>query len=138
MTKDYTCNPLPNHIQKYAFDFRWDNEKIWALNIPTEKMSIDELVWHFDVAWLHTPGERFNLTPAKIMQNPDIYPEQYRRTLESDLSYPIDVMFHKDRWLILDGLHRLMKSVSQGRTQVRVHKIPHSMIPMISEVSQAP
>lgn len=126
-----TVKPLPAHIQEYAFDFRWDNELLWKLNVETEPMNTNELIWHFDIPWLHTEGERFNLTPTEIMRNPTLYKEQYERTMRSDLSYPIDVMANKGRWLILDGLHRLMKAVHSGDRTVTVRKIPRILIPKI-------
>lgn len=129
-----TPAPLPDYIQKYAFDFRWDNHKVWALKLPSETMSVNELTWHFDIPWLHTPGGRFDVTPTEIMNKPELHSEQYARTMNSDLSYPIDVMFNKGRWLILDGLHRLMKSVALGESQVQVRKVPHAMIPIISKL----
>ena len=129
MTK--AIKPLPTHIQQYAFDFRWNNELVWNLAVEPESMSKDELVWHFDIPWLHTKGERFNLTPKDIMQYPTLYQEQYKRTMDSDLSFPIDIMHNKGRWLILDGLHRLMKAVHDGEDSVTVRKIPHALIPKI-------
>jgi len=126
-----TPAPLPPHIVPYAFTFRWDNEKVWALSVPTESMDVSELVWHLDIKWLHTPEGRFDLTPIEIMSNPTIHSEQYDRTMNSDLSFPIDVMIHDDHWQILDGLHRLMKSIDQGLTSVTVRKISPEMIPLI-------
>jgi len=123
--------PLPAHIVSYAFDFRWDNELVWKLEVDTEVMPVDELLWHFDVPWLHTEGERFNLTPTDIMQHPDLYPEQYERTMQSDTSFPIDIMENKGRWLIMDGLHRLMKLIYGGATTVVVRKIPRELVSQI-------
>lgn len=122
---------LPDHIKKYAFDFHWSNEKLWQLELPTEQMSVDELLWHFDIPWLHTPGQRFNLTPSEIMQHPERHPEEYARTMQADKHYPIDIMFNKGRWLILDGLHRLMQLTDQGRREVTVRKVPREYIAMI-------
>lgn len=123
--------PLPEHIQIYAFDFLWDNELVWKLDVPTETMDINNLIWHFDVPWLHTDGGRFDLLPVNIMKHPELYPKQYQRTMDSDLRFPIDIMWNNDRWLILDGLPRLMKSVYAGEKQVTVRKIDRSMIPLI-------
>jgi hypothetical protein len=44
--------------------------------------------------------------------------------LRADLSYPIDIMENKGRWLILDGLHRLVKAYKNGQKTVKVRKIP--------------
>lgn len=123
--------PLPDYIQKYAFDFKWDNELVWQLEVPTEVMTVEELIWHFDIPWLHTPGGRFDVTPTEIMNSPELHKERYERTMQADLAYPIDIMFNKGRWLILDGLHRLMKSVLQGKREVMIRKIPRSMVPLI-------
>lgn len=134
MPKDTkVTQPLPAHIQVYAFDFLWENKLVWDLDVPTETMSINELVWHFGIPWLHTEGGRFDLLPTDIMEHPELYPKQYARTMESDLRFPIDIMRNKDRWLILDGLHRLMKSVYLGKKQVSVRKIDRSMIPLIEK-----
>jgi len=122
---------LPTHIQPYAADFHWDNTKLWMLDIPTVGMPIDELLWHLDIPWLHTEGERFNLTPHEIMSSPEKYKEQHDRTMRSDLDYPIDIIYNNGRWLILDGLHRLMKSVALGKSSVEVRKISRDLIPQI-------
>lgn len=126
-----TVKLLPAHIKEYAFDFRWDNQLVWELEVETESMSVAELVWHFDIPWLHTEGERFNLTPKDIMEYPGSYKEQYERTMQSDLSYPIDIMKNKGQWLILDGLHRLMKAVINEESIVSVRKIDRTLIPKI-------
>jgi hypothetical protein len=123
--------PLPAHIKQYAFEFHWDNALLWKLDAPSEIMDVSELVWHFDVAWLHSRDGRFDVTPAEVMQYPDMHAKEYARTMQADLDYPIDIMFNKGRWLILDGLHRLMKSVAQGKTQVCVRKIMTEQIPLI-------
>ena len=65
------------------------------------------------------------------MTHPTRHPEEYARTMRADTSYPIDIMYNKNRWLILDGLHRLMKSVEAGATEVIVRKIPRERIPEI-------
>lgn len=58
---------------------------------------------------------------------------EFGRTLNADTGYPIDVMFWRGRWLILDGLHRLMNLSMQGMEVVKVRKIPVSAIPEIKK-----
>ncbi len=133
MKQTPSLQPLPVHIALYAFDFRWSNELLWQLEVPTEKMNVDELIWHFDIPWLHTPNGRFDLKPTDVMTHQNHHPEEYARTMQSDTSYPIDIMFNKGRWLILDGLHRLMKSVDAGKQTVTVRKIPRELVPKIEK-----
>lgn len=122
---------LPDIIKEVGFDFSWSNEKVWRLNIPVTEMNINELVWHFDIPFHWYSGDIYNLTSRQIIDNPDKYSDEYQRTMKADLSYPIDIMENKGRWLILDGLHRLMKAYIQGAQSVRVRIIPREMIALI-------
>jgi hypothetical protein len=55
---------------------------------------------------------------------------------KADTSYPIDIMENKGRWLILDGLHRLVKLYEQGEKTVKVRIIPRKKIPEITREIQ--
>ena len=124
---------LPDIIKEVGFDFDWGAERVWALKYPAEEMDIKELEWHFDIPFHWHAGEIYNLTSREIIENPEKYKEEYERTMKSDLAYPIDIMMNKGRWLILDGLHRLMKAKILGMKSVRVRKIPRSEISNISK-----
>ena len=125
---------LPAIIKEIGFDFSWDERKVWALDVPTEEMPIDELTWHFDVPFIWSkPDGYYDVNPSEVIDHPDQYPEEYQRTMQADTFHPIDIMFWKKRWLILDGLHRLMKQAIQGNEVVQVRKIPESAIPLIKK-----
>ena len=51
--------------------------------------------------------------------------------MASDLQHPLDIMFWKRRWLLLDGLHRLTKAKMTGQKKIKVRKIPQEAIPKI-------
>jgi hypothetical protein len=121
---------IPQVIKDVGFDFRWDVEKVWALNLPTQTMNINELAWHFNIPFLWEGGV-YNLKPIEVMNNPEKHKVEYQRTIKSDLSHPIDIMENKGRWLILDGLHRLMKASISKVSIVQVRIIPHEYIPQI-------
>lgn len=123
---------LPASIKEVGFDFSWDERKVWELDIPTEEMPISELAWHFDIPFIWSkPDGYYNVNPREVIEHPKLHPEEYERTLRSDTAYPIDIMFWKKRWLILDGLHRLMKQAIEGKQVVHIRKIPESAIPQI-------
>jgi hypothetical protein len=123
---------LPNAIKEVGFDFSWDERKVWELDIPAEEMPIDELTWHFDIPFIWSkPDGYYDVKPSEVIQYPEQHTEEYERTMQADTAYPIDVMFWKKRWLILDGLHRLMKQAIEGSQVVQVRKIPESAIPQI-------
>ena len=124
---------LPAIIKEVGFDFDWDEKKVWALDLPVEEMDISDLAWHFDIPFLWThPNGYYDLKPSQVLDDPDKYYGEYERTANADLSHPIDIMFWHNRWLILDGLHRLMKARTLGATKVNVRKVSPESIPLIS------
>lgn len=122
---------FPEIIREVGFDFNWENEKVWNLNIPVAQKHIDELTWHFDIPFHWHRGGVYNLKSRDIIENPKKYGAEYERTMKADLNYPIDIMENKGRWLILDGLHRLMKAYILGMKTVNVRIIPREKIPEI-------
>jgi hypothetical protein len=123
---------LPPIIKQVGFDFNWDERKVWAIDAPTETIATEELAWHLDIPFLWTkPDGFYDLTPRSVLGHPDQYPEEYARMLNANLRYPIDIMQKGEQWVILDGLHRLMKAVLQERDTVTVRKIPTAVIPLI-------
>jgi hypothetical protein len=123
---------VPQIIKDVGFDFDWSEEKVWALDVPVEEMDIHELTWHFAIPFLWENGV-YNLTSQEVIDNPDAHTKEYERTMKADLVHPIDIMQNKGRWLILDGLHRLMKADILGMNKVKVRKIPRERIPDIVE-----
>ena len=128
MTKD-----IPQIIKDVGFDFNWSEEKVWVLDVPTEDMDINELTWHFDIPFLWENGGVYNLTSREVIGHPEAHEAEYERTMKADLVHPIDIMQNKGRWLILDGLHRLMKASILGMDKVRVRKVPRERIPEITK-----
>jgi hypothetical protein len=124
---------LPQIIKDVGFDFSWDEKKVWALDLPTTDMNISELTWHFDIPFHWHGGDVYNLKSRDIIENPEKYKEEYERTMRADMKHPIDIMENKGRWLILDGLHRLMKAYILKMDKVRVRIVPREMIPQITE-----
>lgn len=124
---------LPKIIEDVGFDFHWSEEKVWALEVPAEEMDIKELEWHFDIPFWSTPNGFYDLKPNSVLAEPDNHREEYERTLKADLIYPLDIMYWKKRWLLLDGLHRLVKAKKLGLKKVKVRKVPINAIPKISK-----
>lgn len=123
---------IPQIIKDVGFDFGWSEEKIWKLDVPAEEMDINELTWHFDIPFLWEDGV-YNLKPQEVIDNSEEHKREYERTMRADLSHPIDIMENKGRWLILDGLHRLMKANILKMKKVNVRKIPRKLISEIEK-----
>ena len=122
---------LPPIIKEVGFDFHWDERKVWQLDEPTIGMPINELTWHFAIPFWSTPGGFYDLKAQDVIEHPDKYVEEYTRALKADTTHPIDVMRWRGRWVILDGLHRLVKQAIEGKKTIQVRKIPQSAIPLI-------
>lgn len=129
--REIIMNKMPEIIKEVGFDFSWSEEKVWSLDLPVETMNVSELDWHFDIPFWNTPNGYYDLKPRDVINYPEKYKEEYERTLKSDLTYPLDIMLWKGKWLLLDGLHRLVKIAVQGKTLVQVRKVPKEMIPKI-------
>ena len=124
---------LPQIIKDVGFDFHWSEEKVWELDVPVEEMPTSELEWHFDVPFWSTESGFYDLKPREVINNPEKWKREYKRTMDSNLDYPLDIMFWKSHWLLLDGLHRLAKASVLGQELVRVRKIPVEAIPLIEK-----
>ncbi len=124
----------PQIIKDVGFDFDWDSRKVWSLDEPKVEIDITDLLWHFDIPFWEREGtDDYNLTAWEVIKNPEIVKSHFAKVQAADLSYPIDIMENKGRWLILDGLHRLVKAYLQDQKKVSVRKIPRSRIPEILE-----
>lgn len=131
---DKITNKVPDIIREVGFDFSWDSEDVWKLDYPTEEISIDELTWHFDIPFWDSEGtDEYNLKPWDLIHNPEKEPTHMDHINKADMKYPIDIMENKGRWVILDGLHRLVKAYLASMDTVQVRKIPRSEITNISK-----
>ena len=125
-------NLVPESVLEYGFDFDWDEKDVWNLDYPVQEICIDVLEWHFDVPFWNWKDKWYVLKPRDVMNNPEKYKSEYDRIMNSDISYPIDIMANKERLVILDGLHRLVKYKILGYDKIKVRIIPRSEIPNIN------
>lgn len=118
----------PPVIDEFWYSIDWDVEAIWALDLPAEDFPIAELSWHLDVPVWPYDGRTYAVTPNQVTADRVKYAEEYARIAGCDLGYPIDIVRHKGRWMILDGIHRLAKAVEGGDSRVRVRRVPRSAV----------
>ena len=98
------------------------------LDLPTEPFPIARLAWHFDVP-LWPDGERaYQVTPRQVLLQPHRFAADYARTRAASLVFPIEITFFKRRWLILDGVHRLLKAHELGHEDILVRKVPKAFL----------
>ena len=124
---------IPKLIRQNCYiNIKWDDKKVWKLNLPLEKIKMSELDWQFKIPFWETKTHKFGLTPLEVMRSPKKYSEHYERILKSDLKHPIDIIKNpKGKWEILDGLHRLTKAKMLDYKEVNIRKIPKNMLKCI-------
>lgn len=118
---------IPDALQGWLLETRWDNTRLWALDLPTIQLPVDLLRWHYTLPWWRHDGRWFQLTPTQVLERPDDFPEHRDRIERADLSYPLHVTRRRGRWLVIDGIHRLVKADSEGAASVDAHPVsaPH-------------
>ena len=114
---------LPDEMRPFQLEIAWSRAKLWALNLPTEEMSLKELTWQLSLPWWRDGASYFALCPTDVLASPERYPEQYARTLRADLGRPIHITLRQGRWFVLDGVHRLLKAVLVGTATISVRKL---------------
>jgi hypothetical protein len=109
---------IPPELAPWLLPVAWSRERLWALTgLPRASLDVDALRWHHELPWWRRDGCRddwFHVRPADVARHPDAHGEHVRRTEAADLARPLHVMWRRDRWLILDGIHRLLKADLRG------------------------
>jgi hypothetical protein len=89
----------------------WRLEHLWALDLPKEVVDIDELAWLLDLPLWQLDGRRFQVSPTEVLREQERFRAHIERAMASELEFPIVLTHYRDRWVILDGYHRLLKAV---------------------------
>jgi len=111
---------IPTALRGWLLPIDWNRERLWALDLPRRRLELEELRWHLDLPWWRQDGVWFQVTPREFLAHPTAHPEHADRVANADLSYPLHVVLRHQRWLILDGIHRLVKAGSLGLTEIVV------------------
>ena len=126
---------VPASLKVFLLDFWWDLDKLHALDLPEGSFNVEELLPYLDLPFWQYNGKPFQITPRDVLRYPNRYGEHYRRTLSADLRYPI-IIFKRTNQppIILDGVHRLLKTYMLGETEIPVKLFSQEQIPLILHV----
>ena len=117
---------VPDELRPYMLGFEWTHAGLWALRLPVESMAVAELAWQLELRWWRRGERVFAISPAEVLRDPGADREQFERVLAADLAFPVDVTLRRDRWFLLDGVHRLAKATLEGRSVIEVRRVPPS------------
>lgn len=117
--------PLPEILD---IGFKTDEPKLRKVELPIEEIPLSDIENNMDIPYREQEGtDDWNLTPRMCIENFEKEIHHAKKTLEADLRYPIELYFHKDQRIILDGVHRYTKAVREGHTTIKVRKIPEDI-----------
>lgn len=117
--------PLPDILNIW---FKIDEPKLRQEDLPIEEILLSEIENNMDIPYREQEGtDDWNLTPRMCIENFKKEVWHAKKVVEADLQYPIELYFHKDQRIILDGVHRYTKAVSEGHTTIKVRKVPEDV-----------
>lgn len=119
----------PPVIDRYWYSIDWSVRDLWELDLPRAQIPMARLDWHLDVpVWPDADGAPYRVTPRQVIENKEQNAVEYARILRADLSYPIEAILRGDRWMILDGIHRMAKAWLGGAESMTIRVVPDAAV----------
>jgi hypothetical protein len=119
---------LPSVIETYWYAFDWNVEALWALDLPAEPFPLSRLEWMLDIPAFLFEGKGYVLTPRDVLKQPYRHADEYARTQRASLVFPIEITWYRGRWVILDGVHRMLKAHELGHESIMARKVPRKYL----------
>lgn len=117
--------PLPKILD---IGFKTDEPKLRKVPLPIEEIPLSDIENNMDIPYREQEGtDDRNLTPRMCIENFEKEIWHAKKVIEANLLYPIELYFHKDQRIILDGVHRYTKAVREGHTMIKVRKVPEDI-----------
>ena len=124
---------VPAALHGLILDFEWSRERLWALDLVVQAMTIEELRWLLALPWWSDGGVHFAISPNQVRADPGRHRVQFARTMAADLTLPLHVLVRQDRVVtMLDGVHRLQKADLVGMQLVQTKPVPPRCLGIIA------
>ena len=99
--------------------------KLRELPLPIVEINMKELTWHLDMpVWEKDETNDWNLTPREVIKKECGSAGHQKKIEVADVSFPILVARYNARYVILDGIHRLVRLFLQGQKKVKTKIVP--------------
>jgi len=106
-----------------------DTVKLRELPLPVVEIEMEKLIWHFEMpVWEKDGTDDWNLTPWEVIRKEKGSAGHQKRVAEADTSHPIVVTDYKSKYVILDGVHRLVKMYMNGEKKIKAKIIPEEYL----------
>ncbi|MBP6859264.1 MAG: hypothetical protein KBC69_01395 [Candidatus Magasanikbacteria bacterium] len=103
-----------------GYEIYCDTVKLRELDLPIVDFDIDKLIWNFDLPlWEKDGTDDWNLTPWDVINKVEGSSIHQERVKQADLQFPILLLNKNDKWLVIDGVHRLVKAFQAQQKTIR-------------------
>lgn len=109
---------MPSVVRAAFPTFAWSVDRLWQLQLPVQTVPIESFAWLLELPIWRWSGRRFQVSINDVVDHPRTYAAHRRKAMATDLAYPIHVTEHHHRLVILDGYHRLLKTMLLGHTSL--------------------
>jgi hypothetical protein len=127
-------------MKSIYFNFHWSQKKVWNLRLETIKMEVNDFIWLLNYPiWASNPPEKiFDLKPIDVLKNLENFPIIHKKIQNADYSFPIHIMKWNDRLVVMDGFHRILKTIINNENHILVKEVPVSEIGNIQPDNENP
>lgn len=99
--------------------------KLRELPLPIIDIEIKKLLWHFNMpVWEKDGTDDWNLRPREVIRKEKGTIGHQKKIQKADTSYPIIITKYNNQYVILDGIHRLVKVYMNGKKKIKAKVIP--------------
>lgn len=111
---------IPDELIDYMPGFWWNQSRLFALELNSTPLSLSTLDHLLTVPiWRSTnQSGLFSVTGREILASPGTYKDHWNRVIAADISYPIILYRRGDLTILLDGYHRLLKTIYLERLHI--------------------
>ena len=128
---------IPVELQTHILPFNWDVKVVWSLSTPAQEIGREEFDYLLALPlWssASNSGMLFDVSPIEVIKRPNRFPHQYKRILQADTRFPIELIEYKNKNWVLDGVHRLVKMYLKDNKNINVRIHPSDVIPIIKKI----
>lgn len=119
-------NLVPPSLASVLPNVMWNRDRLHRLVLPVIEFPIADLRWQLDLPWWGVDHRHFAVSPNQVRSEPGNHATQWRRVLEAELRFPIHLL-ERDRLILLDGVHRLLKADVLGMSHVSACVVSHCL-----------
>lgn len=131
--KPFELWPLvPAPLRAVMPNVTWNRTLLHDLVLPTIDVPLAELRWQLDLPWWRHGDRVYSVTPNQVRHDPERFAVQWRRTIDADLDFPIHLL-QRDRKILLDGVHRLLKADVLEMRTISARVVDHERFAQIVE-----